>query len=94
MMSCVTRIATVRAWLEAHLDERGHDPEQTAEILDASTFVSAGATIYVDFREPPRPRALTFQFAGGQIRNVFGLEDGGPATADPSPGERGSRVTA
>jgi hypothetical protein len=86
-MTCVSRIATVRAWLEARLLENGTGPDRTAEILDDSTFVSAGATIYVDFRDPSDPRALTFQFAGGEIRTVFGLGDDARSDETSTPGE-------
>jgi hypothetical protein len=93
-MSCVSRIATARAWLEARLGERGYDPARTEEILGDSTFVSAGATIYVDFREPPGPRALTFEFSGGAIRGVLGLDDDDPHAAElPAPGEPRSRAS-
>ena len=92
MMSCVSRIATVRAWLEAHLGEHGYDRERAAKILGDSTFVSAGATIYVDFREPPEPRALTFEFSGGSIRAVHGLDDDGAKL--PTPGVSRSRASA
>lgn len=90
-MSCVSRIATATAWLEARLRERGHDAARTAEILGDSTFISAGATIYVDFHEPPDPRALTFVFAGGEIRDVFGFDE--PRPPQPAPGDPRSRVS-
>ncbi|HEX3874885.1 MAG TPA: hypothetical protein VHW26_12110 [Solirubrobacteraceae bacterium] len=93
-MTCVSRIATVRAWLEARLLERETDPARAAEILDDSTFVSAGATIYVDFREPPEARAVTFEFAGPTIRRVSGLDDTPPASGAPASGDPGSRVPA
>jgi hypothetical protein len=90
-MTCVSRIATVRAWLEVRLRERGHDPARAAEILGDSTFVSAGATIHVDFREPPEPRALSFVFSGDEIHDVLGFDD--PALRPPAAGEPRSRVS-
>jgi len=88
-MSCVSRIATVTAWLDARLAERGYDAARAAEILADSTFVSAGTTIYVDFHEPPEARPLSFVFAGGEISHVSGFTDPGA----PTPGEPRSRAS-
>jgi hypothetical protein len=74
-MTCTSRTETVRLWLENRLLDRGYGPAQTAEILDASTIVSAGASIYVDFHEPPAPRALTFEFRAEEIRRIAGFDD-------------------
>jgi len=92
-MTCTSRIATVRAWLQARLLDRGHSRERAAEILAASTIASAGAAIYVDFCEPPEPRALTFEFRGETIIRVFGLDDAPADVAAPTPGESRSRVS-
>jgi hypothetical protein len=93
VMTCTSRIATVTTWLTARLLDGGYDRDQAAEILDASTIASAGASIHVDFHEPPEPRALTFQFRGDEIRRIFGF-DGGPAeVAPPRPAEPHSAVS-
>jgi hypothetical protein len=93
VMTCVSRIATARAWLEPALRDRGHDAATARRILDESTFVSAGATIYVDLHEPPQPLALSFRFDGGTIREVSGLDARPPARPTQSPGEPRSPVS-
>jgi hypothetical protein len=85
VMTCTSRTATVRAWLIARLLDRGYNDRQAAEILDASAIVSAGSSIYVDFHEPPEPRALTFQFRGEQIRRIVGFDDVQAGVAEQSP---------
>jgi len=93
VMTCTSPIATVRAWLTGRLLEHGYDRERAAEILAASTIASAGTSIYVDFHEPPDPRALTFEFRGETITEVFGLDDGPRGHAAPTSGESRSPVS-
>jgi hypothetical protein len=94
VMTCTSRIATVTTWLTARLLDGGYDRDQAAEILDASTIASAGASIHVDFHEPPEPRALTFQFRGDEIRRILGFDDGPTDVAAPATAEARSAVSA
>jgi hypothetical protein len=94
VMTCTSRIATVRAWLIARLLDRGYDRAQAGEILAASTIASAGTSIHVDFHEPPEARALTFQFRGDEIRRIFGFDDVPTDAAVQMPAEPRAAVSA